>query len=69
MSKLKLEMTVRRELQKLNGVIDEKIIKGIPYAKEAKRHKFLLARLSDLRDSERFNWFSKAVSIMTSFTL
>jgi hypothetical protein len=46
MSKYQLSKMVRRELQVLNEMIDLKIVRGLPYKKEASRHKFLLRRLS-----------------------
>ncbi len=45
MSKTRLTKIVRRELQVLNEAIDWKIVKGLPYQSEARRHKFLLQRL------------------------
>ena len=49
MSKQTLEKTLKRELEILNDVIDHKIIKGQSYAREARRHKFILSQLSDIR--------------------
>lgn len=46
MSKHKLITTINRELKDINEVIDWKIIKGLPYKREAKRHKLLLGMLS-----------------------
>ena len=68
MSKQKLEKTVRKELELLNNQIDEKIIKGMSYAKEAKRHKFLLNSLYNLRrERSTFSWFGKALSLSKTF--
>ena len=46
MSKQKLERVIRREIQTLNETIDWKIVKGLPYQQEARRHKFLLRQLA-----------------------
>lgn len=62
MSKQNLEKTLRRELEILNDQIDQKIIKGLSYAKESKRHKFILQNLINISRSEKSNsnWFGKS---------
>ncbi len=60
MSKYNLEKALRRELSVLNEVIDRKIIRGLSYTKEAKRHKYVLKSLASLRNS---GWFSKPFSM------
>lgn len=50
-----LERTLRKELYALNEIIDRKILRGLSYSKEAKQHKFVLTRLSNLR-RDRMNW-------------
>ena len=69
MSKQNLEKTLRRELEALNDVIDRKIIKGLSYAREARRHKFLLSNLASLRRASRphAGWFSKSFSLVSTF--
>ncbi len=71
MSKQKLEKTVRRELNVLNERIDLKIIKGLPYKSEARRHKFLLSRLSNVQEVKRApvasSWFGKSLSFISLF--
>jgi hypothetical protein len=69
MNKQKLEITMRKELENLNNQIDEKIIKGLSYSKEAKRHKFILARLSEIRRQSNTGWFSRSLSFVSSITL
>lgn len=59
MSKHNLERALRRELSVLNEVIDRKILRGISYSREAKRHKYVLKSLSSLRNE---GWFSKPFS-------
>jgi hypothetical protein len=39
---------IKSELSKLNHRIDLKIIQGVPYYNEARRHKMLRSRLQDL---------------------
>ena len=57
MSKHKLITTINRELKDINEVIDWKIIKGLPYKREAKRHRLLLGMLSGANKiSERPIW-------------
>lgn len=46
MSKQKLSKIIKRELQALNETIDWKIVKGLSYQNEARRHKMLLRQLS-----------------------
>ncbi len=48
MSKEALIRTMSTEIDRLNGKIDLKIIKGRPYKKESRRHKFLLVQLYKL---------------------
>lgn len=66
MSKQNLEKILRRELEALNDQIDEKIIKGLSYAREAKRHKFLLSSLANVRREVRSNsgWLTRTFSII-----
>ena len=59
MSKTHTVKAIKSELQKINNVIDQKIIKGISYAREAHQHKALLSQLSRLSSS---GWFGKAVT-------
>lgn len=49
MSKSKLLSTISSELEEINNQIDWKVIKGIPYRREAKRHKLLLSMLADIK--------------------
>lgn len=63
MSKQNLEKVLMRELEVLNDEIDRKIIRGLSYTKEAKRHKFILNRLSDIRRAQTGQgWFSHSLS-------
>jgi hypothetical protein len=57
MSKQNLERELMRELAVINDVIDKKIIRGVSYAREARRHKFILNNLSSIRRSQSSSWF------------
>jgi len=59
MSKRHLENILKKELWDLNEVIDAKIVIGLPYTKEARRHKFLFARLLNAEKAEKKGWFSR----------
>ena len=61
MSQQKLEKVLRRELAELNEIIDRKIVRGLSYAREAKRHKFVLSSLSNIRRS-RTHWMARSFS-------
>jgi hypothetical protein len=39
--------SAEREIKKLNEEIDRKIISGLSYKNEAKRHKFLLSKIGN----------------------
>lgn len=71
MSKQNLEKVFRQELEVLNDVIDQKIIKGMSYAKEARRHKFLLSNIANLRRVSRVQsgWLSRSFGLVSTFLL
>lgn len=54
------EKMLLRELRILNEEIDRKIIRGLSYTREARRHKFVLNSLDNLRRS-RQNWMMRAL--------
>ena len=64
MSKQNLEKVLRGELEILNDVIDQKIIKGLSYKREAKRHKFILASLSNIHREMRTSsgWLTRSLN-------
>ena len=64
MSKYNLEKTLRNELGVLNDVIDRKIVRGLSYAREAKRHKYVVSNLSRIQRAERSGWFFRALSLV-----
>ncbi len=57
MSKQNLEKALRDELHTLNDTIDRKIIKGLSYVKEARRHKVIIDSILSLRRQNRGSWF------------
>jgi len=61
MSKQNFEKALRDELEVLNETIDRKIIKGLPYSAEARRHKALLSQILNIRRREtRSGWFARS---------
>lgn len=62
MSKQNLEKALKRELEVLNDVIDQKIIRGLSYSKEAKRHKFIVYSLASMKRSSGSNWLARSFS-------
>ncbi len=71
MSKNNVEKTIRRELNRLNEIIDEKIIRGLSYRREAEKHSILRVKLSALNRSRFFysNWLPKSLGFMSAFFL
>lgn len=63
MSKQNLERALRRELDVLNYQIDHKIIRGLSYAKEARRHKYVVSSLNRLRKVNRSAWFMRPLNM------
>lgn len=49
MSQHKLVSTIMSELEELNSKIDWKVIRGVSYKADARRHKLLLSMLRDVR--------------------
>lgn len=71
MSKNNIERGIRIELDRLNEVIDRKIMRGVTYRKEAERHSFLRARLAQVSRSRIFsrNWFGRSLGFVNTFFL
>ncbi len=55
MSKQNFEKSLKKELRVINEIIDMKIIRGLSYANEAKRHKFILSSLANIKRANS-NW-------------
>lgn len=66
MQKRNLEKMLLKELRVLNDQIDEKIIRGVSYSREARRHKFIVSSLDSIRRS-RQSWIMRAIKPL-SFT-
>ena len=59
MTKIQTSQAIAQELNKLNQIIDQKIIKGEPYRREAIRHKTLLSNLARISQS---GWLTRAMA-------
>jgi hypothetical protein len=73
MSRYELIRQIQMEIERLNAEIDVKIIRGVSYRGEARRHKFLKARLSELVRADKRQrsegWFSRAAHAMSMLVL
>jgi len=69
MSKHKLIREIRREIRLLNWAIDSKIIKGLSYREESRRHKFLLMQLNHLKRSTRQSILDRMSQFASVFML
>lgn len=63
MSKQNVEKALKKELRVLNEIIDARIIRGLSYAKEARRHKEILSTLSNLRRNSS-GWLVRSFSLI-----
>jgi len=62
MSKQNLEKELKKELEIVNDVIDKKIIRGLSYVGEAKRHRFILNSLVNIRRNKiRSHWMVRSL--------
>ena len=66
MSKHEIIKSLKQEIRKVNRIIDHKIIQGLPYYAESRRHKFLMSQLNRL-SPKRASWFSRPLSFVTMF--
>jgi len=66
MTKHKTIITINKEINKINEEIDMKIIQGLAYRAEARRHKMLLSKL---RSEVRPSWQYRLSRMVTSFLL
>lgn len=69
-----LAQNIRKELKRLNHEIDLKIIKGLPYKAEARRHKFLMSQFYGFYESaKKQSWvngfFRRTAQTFASFML
>jgi hypothetical protein len=63
MNKTQFAKRIEDELETLNWIIDEKIIQGISYRHEAKRHKELLRWVHRLRKPSLLRRISSALAL------
>lgn len=66
MTKHKTIITINKEINKINEEIDMKILQGLAYRVEARRHKILLEKL---RRDTRPTWQYRLSRMVTSFLL
>ncbi|MES3006004.1 MAG: hypothetical protein V4664_03605 [Patescibacteria group bacterium] len=64
MTKMTLVYNINKELRKVNDRIDQKIVRGESYDREARRHRELRTQL---RQVERDAAFSRSFSLMSFF--
>lgn len=67
MSKYKTAYMIQKEIDLLNEVIDLRIIKGLSYYGEARRHKLLRAQLERVSPHARSSWFQKSMKLASAF--
>lgn len=68
MSKHQALRTIRTEVERLNQDIDLRIIKGMSYARQSRRHKFLMKQLAQLSTSGH-SWFSRSMNFANFFSI
>ncbi len=68
MSKKELILSLRREVRKLNRIIDHRIIMGQSYRDESRRHMILTSQLNRLFPPRK-SWFGRAASLVSLFML
>ena len=66
MSKHQIVRSLRQEIRRINYIIDQKIIKGISYYSEARKHKFLVSQLNRI-SPQKSGIFGRALSFMSVF--
>ncbi len=62
MSKQNVEKALKKELKVINEIIDSRIIRGLSYSKEARRHKEILNSLANMKRNGA--WFSRSFSLV-----
>jgi len=65
MSKYQITREVQKELEVLNRRIDQKILRGLSYALEARRHKMLLSHLTRLNRHAIPSFFTRLSSLFS----
>ncbi len=67
MSKNQAIKAIRMELDRVNQEIDLKIIKGLSYVRESRRHKLLMSQLRRSISATQSSWFGKSLSFISTF--
>jgi hypothetical protein len=68
MSSNTFKKAIERELQKLNEEIDNRIVKGLSYIKESRRHKLLLKQLDRFNNRKNaFHFFQQSYNYISTF--
>ncbi len=67
MSKQTLARTIRKEIRDINWRIDMKIIKGLSYREEARRHKLLLMQLNRIETTTGYSWVGRLSQMASAF--
>ncbi len=65
MSKYQVLRTIKNEIKVLNHEIDLRIIKGMSYKEQSRRHKYLMTQLDQLTHAQR-SWLGR-FSFVSSF--
>jgi hypothetical protein len=64
MSKKEVIKDLKVEIKRLNRVIDEKIVRGVPYTVESHKHRLLRAQLSLIK---RKSFLARSMRLVTMF--
>lgn len=65
-----LEKALKRQLEALNEQIDRKIVRGLSYTTEARKHKLVLASIMNLRRTQaRAGWFGRSLNFSSALIL
>lgn len=64
MSQKEYRIVLKKEIEKLNRKIDEKILWGLSYKEESKRHKQLILKMRNLGKQ---SFWTRTLSFMTLF--
>lgn len=68
MSTYKKYFTLQREISKLNRLIDNKIIAGLDYKEDARRHKKLLAEIRRNKNTRSvWSWGTASLRYVSMF--
>ncbi len=64
MSKSEVIHNLKSEIKRLNRSIDEKIVRGLAYSREARQHKLLRAQLSLIK---RKSFLARSMRVVAAF--